>query len=98
MSNVPLKTEFAEFRSPNRGVTLGHRIWPSLFLAEPSKEFHVGEAAPCRNCGGKKLMFKENSETDEHWVHCDTCGQIGPVKGSVPEAGDAWNEANKVKG
>lgn len=54
----------------------------------------MGEAVACKNCGGKQLKFKENSDTDEHWVHCDTCGQIGPVKGSVPEAGDAWNEAN----
>lgn len=39
-------------------------------------------------------MWRSNSVSGEWWVHCDTCGQVGPPKPTLPEAGEAWNVAN----
>lgn len=56
----------------------------------------MGCALPCKRC--KKttyLSFKTYSSTGEWWIACDQCGQIGPVKMSQPEAGEAWNEQQR---
>jgi uncharacterized Zn finger protein len=56
------------------------------------------KALDCKCCGnGDTLQFKHHG-TSEWWVHCDECGAIGPAKPTPPEAGRAWNEAQKTQG
>lgn len=57
----------------------------------------MNKALPCKNCGNESyLQFKHNGP-NEWWVHCDECGEHGPAKPTPPEAGEAWNKANKQK-
>jgi Fe2+ or Zn2+ uptake regulation protein len=58
----------------------------------------MGKALPCDVCkSDHQLRFRRYSESNEHWINCEGCGQIGPVKSSIPEAGEAWNELMQSK-
>jgi len=59
-------------------------------------------ALPCPTCGNDhSLRFRLRTDVDEdgnygagadHWINCEGCGMIGPVRRSPSEAGNAWNE------
>lgn len=48
-------------------------------------------AQSCPNCESEDLLFRDSSII-AHWIHCNTCGQEGPIKASRDHAIDAWNE------
>jgi uncharacterized Zn finger protein len=56
------------------------------------------KALACKCCGSEDtLQFKHIGTYGHWWVHCDTCGAIGPEKPTMTQAGRAWNEEQKKK-
>ena len=57
----------------------------------------MSKAHNCKNCNTDHLLqWKRYSHLGEVWIHCDGCGQTGPVKTSMIVAVNGWNDQQRL--
>jgi len=54
----------------------------------------MGQAVACFVCNTDKFLKWRTYDERTWWVHCDKCGQVGPEKRTIADAGEAWNAQN----
>lgn len=55
------------------------------------------KAEKCKTCNTDKYLQWKTFNSEKWWIHCDECGQTGPIGDTQTEAGEKWNKKQLEK-